>query len=391
MSTILSWSALLLGAVIGFCCAKGAKALGQQVAVTRFTVATSVRDTISRHVAAFGASALAGILFVILAAVLIIFTPESAASWAPLASKVVGFAANLTLGLAAGIGTHVAGILAKPALCESIDCALEMKRRTRRHLTKFLVVVALSLATLIGHPPVAQAAPSVWVWAIDITDSVDPIQRKKAVAHLIQAAPEMAQQLGGGLIQVVRFDEAVMLSDSTWVPVPSTSASIDCQKAKPVMTGIDGFIGLSPGLVARRKQEAVSACLVQERNKAAAYASEVRRFRERLEAATKVTPRADVTTRIVPLLGWLVTRPDTVAITVVTDGIDNSRVPLSTLRIPSKVSVTLIVTRPNPRRSRPTLNDVLTMAAAWSRVPGIKVTSAGDYVGSPPVIAEARP
>lgn len=391
MTNIQSWIALVFGAILGFFCAKGAKALGQQIAVTRFTVATSVRDTISRHVGAFGASALAGILCVILAAVLIIFTPESAASWAPLASKIVGFAANLMLGLAAGIGTHVAGILAKPALCESIECALEMKRRTRRHLTKFLVLLTFSITTLVAHPSMAEAAPKVWVWAIDITDSVDPVQRKEAVARLIEAGLEKAQQLGAGLIQVVKFDEAVMLSDSTWVPVPAAQVSTNCQKAKPVMTDLDGFMGASPGLVAKRKHDAVSACLSHERGRAAVYDSEVRQFRERLEAATKVIPRADVTTRIVPLLQWLVNRPETVAIYIVTDGIDHSRVPLSALRIPSNISVTFIVTRPNPRRTSPTVIDVLAMAAVWARVPGIMVASAGDYLGTSTIIAEARP
>jgi hypothetical protein len=391
MTNILSWIALLFGAILGFCCAKGAKALGQQIAVTRFTVATSVRDTINRHVGAFGAAALAGTLCVILAAVLIIFTPESAASWAPLASKVVGFAANLTLGLAAGVGSHVAGILAKPALSESIDCALEMKRRTRRHLTKFLVVLAVCLAALVGHPAIAQNAPKVWVWAIDITDSVDPAQRKEAVAHLIEAGPEKSRQLGAGLIQVVKFDEAVMLSDSIWVPVPAGLVSTDCQKARPVMTDLDSFMNASPGVVAKRKHDAVSACLAHERDKTTAYEFEVRQFRMRLQAATKVTPRADVTTRIVPLLQWLANRPETVAIDVVTDGIDHSRVPLSLLRVPGTVAITFIVTRPNPRRTSPTVKDVLAMAAAWSCVPGIKVTSAGDYLGTSTIIAESRP
>jgi hypothetical protein len=390
MANLLSWAALVFGLILGLYCAKGAKALGQQLAVTRFTSVTSVRDTISRHIAAFGTAAVAGIVFVILAAVLIIFTPDSAPSWAPLASKVVGFAANLTLGLAAGVGTHVASILAKPRLCDSIDCALEMKRRTRWHLTKFLAVVAFSLATLAGHSTVADAAPAVWVWAIDITDSVDPVQRNDAVASLIQHAPETAAQLGAGLIQVVKFDDAVMLSESTWVPVPVPPLPTDCQKAKPMMTDVDGFMGLSPGLVTNRKRQAVSACLAQERDKAGAYASEVHEFRGNLETATRVRPRADVTTLIVPLVEWLLTRPGTVAITLVTDGIDHSHIPLSALRIPSKTSVTLIITRPNQRRTRPTLTEVLNAAAAWGRVPGIEVTSAGDYLGRPTMIAEAR-
>mgnify|MGYP000376215810 CR=1 FL=1 len=54
-----------------------------------------------------------------------------------------------------------------------------------------------------------------------------------------------------------------------------------------------------------------------------------------------------------------------VAIDVLTDGIDNSGASLSSLAIPDGVSVTLIIARPNPKRVRPTVDDVL----AW-QVPG---------------------
>ncbi len=131
--------------------------------------------------------------------------------------------------------------------------------------------------------------------------------------------------------------------------------------------------------------------LAQEHDKTEAHASEVRHFRAYLDAATKVMPRAAVTTRIAPLVRWLVSRPEVVAIDVVTDGIDHSRVPPSSLRIPKEVEVTFIITRPNPRRSSPTLDEVLATAVAWSHVPGIKVTGAGDYLGASMVVAEGRP
>jgi hypothetical protein len=383
--------ALLIGGLLGFSCARGAKALGHQIAVTLFTIATSVRETINRHIEAFGISALLGILFLILAAAFVIFTPASAAAWASVASKIVGFAANLTLGLAAGVGTHVAWILGKPALRDSILCDLDMKRRTRRHLSKFVVVLVFVLGTVVVLPPIVEAAPSVWVIADDATNSVHPVQRKEVIAKVIQAAPERADHLHASFVEVIKFDEAVMLSESTWIPVPAAPPPIDCQRAKPDLSGVDGFILLSPGLIASKQQDAVAECIAQEHNKNEVYESEVRRFKARLETATKVKPRTNIRTRIASLVNWLVSRPEVVAIDVVTDGIDNGRMPLSGLRVPSQVQVTLIITLPNPARSSPTLDDVLAAADSWGHVPGIKVIGAGDYLGASTGVAGGLP
>ncbi len=95
----------------------------------------------------------------------------------------------------------------------------------------------------------------------------------------------------------------------------------------------------------------------------------------------RVTPRDDVTTKLVPLLQKILVRPYVLALEVLTDGVDNSGVPITDVVVPDGVPVTLIITRPDPERRSPTLHDVLEAAESWNRIDGITVTTVSEYAG----------
>jgi hypothetical protein len=185
--------------------------------------------------------------------------------------------------------------------------------------------------------------------------------------------------LGAGWIQVVKFDQAGMLSDVVWVRVPSEVVFEDCQRAKPLPMVMEGVIGLSPALAEGWKQKAIDDCVDRQHGERRIQENQERVFREDLRVASRVIPRANVTTRIVPVIQWLAHGPRTVALDVVTDGIDHSGTPLASLKIPKRVRINMVLTRPNPKRSIPSLDDVLSAARRWSEVPGITVVGAGGY------------
>ncbi|MBI4032570.1 hypothetical protein HY374_02595 [Candidatus Berkelbacteria bacterium] len=360
--------------------ARAAKGLGQHVTVTRFTNPDSVKQTIDTQIRVAGKSAvIAGALLLAIMA-LTFFAPPSWSSWVSYLGGLVAFGANIALGFSAGVGGNAADILAKPTIRDNIDCQVHMKRRTRRILRKYLKAVVLA-TVLLGLSGISHAAEAVWVWAIDVTDSVDRAQGDAAVGQLIEIAPERAARLGADAILIVKFGQDVMLSEMIWIPVPTELALVDCSRAKPKPMLTKGIGMLSPTQAAGRKQDAVEACSTRLLAEQQVHAEQLQLLKERLHASTRVTPRANVRTRIVPLLEWLVSRPSTVAIDVVTDGIDNSGIPLSRLQIPERVMVTFIITRPNPKRKRPTVDDVLSAAEAWSRLPGVMLMSAGEYAG----------
>ena len=81
------------------------------------------------------------------------------------------------------------------------------------------------------------------------------------------------------------------------------------------------------------------------------------------------------------MLEELIRNPYTVAIDMVTDGVDHSGKPPNQMTIPEHILVTVVITRPNPSRRQPTLGDVLAAAKAWDAVTGITVTTVSEYPG----------
>lgn len=374
--------------VAGVLMASAVRGLGRHFAVTRLTILGHVHQTIDRLVRIAGKCVLAAGVLLLLLLGMMFFAPAEWSSWANQVSNLLSFSANILLGLAAGVGAHAAWILSLPTLRDTIDCELEMIRRTRRYIRRFIKKgtggVATALALLLSlflFAGDARAADSIWVWAIDVSDSMDPAQRVQGVNQMIEAAPERAHDVGATVIQVVKFSEEARLAEMAWVPVPPAPPAADCQSARPEMKVEKGLMQWSPRFAAGARANAVAACekdLVALQQEAAA---EQQAFAERLRAATQVESRDDVTTRLVPMLEDLVRNPRTVAIDMVTDGVDHSRKSPDQLAIPDHIAVTFVITRPNPSRRRPTLDDVLAAARAWDAVDGITVTTVSEYPG----------
>jgi hypothetical protein len=372
--------------IAAWLCAKTAKGLGQHVAVTTFTNPGSVEGTISRQMRIASKTAISAILLVIAVIVLLLIAQPSWASWLTYLNSLLMLAANVMLGLSAGVGTNVADILEKPARRDAIDCAIDMKGRLRRRLRRFLGIVFLAAALSTGHFSPTTATEPAWGVAVDITDSMDPAQRDRAIDEIVRVAPERVQVLGVTRVFVVKFTSESRLSEMAWVPVPTVPALEDCSKAKPARSVVKGLLGLSPALAIGRHDAATTDCLARRGVSLREFALQHEAFQTRLRSAMRGTPRADVTTHIAPTLRNLVTRPYVRALDVVTDGIDLSGQAPESVHVPDSVAVLMIITRPNPDRRSPTVANVLAAADAWERVDGISVTTVSEYRG----IAQVR-
>jgi hypothetical protein len=142
-----------------------------------------------------------------------------------------------------------------------------------------------------------------------------------------------------------------------------------------------GLMRWSARFAAGEKAKAVTACEEEQAAAQQRAAAEMRAFTEQLRVTTRVKPRSDVTTRLTPMLQDLMRNPDTVAVDMITDGVDHSGKSPEQLAIPEHIAVTFVITRPNPSRRRPTLDDVLAAASTWEAVDGITVTTVAEYPG----------
>lgn len=359
-------------------CARTSKRFGHKYAVTRLTDTHSVDNTIDRLVRFAGRCTVAAGVLLASVMALLFFSPPRWASATTLLGGLIGFSANIVLGLAAGVGGQAADILRKVAVRDHIDSLLRMKERTRRHLSRFFTALVITMSALSSLPTLA-APDGVWVMAIDSTDSMDPVQRQTGIDAFIEGAFDRAHGLGVRAIQIVKFSNDVLLADMTLVPVPELPPQEDCRNAKPEAAFGKSIILISPTAAAARRQDAIEACELRGAAARRTAASEQQCFREQLRRATRVRPRDDVSTLIVPLIQKLMLRPYVRVIDVLTDGIDNSGFPPSGLRVPPHLPVTIILTRPNPKRRAPTLKDVLAGADRWAEVKGFFVTSVGEY------------
>jgi hypothetical protein len=163
--------------------------------------------------------------------------------------------------------------------------------------------------------------------------------------------------------------------------VPVRPVDEDCEHASSEFVVSEGLGWLSPDDASNRADRGVIECVARNDARQRITTEDKRRFEERLRAGALPTGRIGHRTKIVPLLKRIVAQPYVRAIDVLTDGIDNSGVSRSSLRIPVEITVTLIITRPDPTRAKPTLDDVLAAADAWSQEPRVSVTSVAEYTG----------
>lgn len=359
--------------------AKGARGVGRHFAVTRLTDPASVNRTIHRHVRLSGK--LGAIAFVCVLALVALYFLASGefAAWAQSIGGGVTLVANVMLGLSAGILLSASDLLEKVARADSLDRLLEMKARAKRYLGRYLLVAAMLLLPGAQLVPGYAAARPVWTVAIDVTDSMDPVQRDVAIGAFVETALARARALRVEWIAVIPFSDQEVLSDLAAVRVPAVRAPADCASVSPPIRLTKSWVALSPGALRAAKAEAVASCESDTAELRRADAADEARFVAELRRATRVLPRADVTTRIVPLVQSIADRPYVRAIDVVTDLLDRSRLPVESLHLPRDTPVTVIVTRPNPLRPEFRLSETLQAAERWGRVPGIRVCAASEY------------
>lgn len=367
--------------VAGLVLARSSRAIGRQIAVTWMTFVKSVNRTINHQVFRFGQLALAAIIAILVLLAITLFVPHAWVAGAMVVGGIVALIANICLGLSNGVGTNVVELLCKPDIRDHIDAQLDMIQRTRRHLQKYLSVLALALVGAFAPGTETKAADAVIVWAIDASDSVDPAQREAGVDALIAGALDTARELKADTIQIVKFSDQELLSDMAWLSVPPDVSRVDCDKAEPEPVISKSWVTFSPNVMLYRKQDAVAECLKQLEGERRAFEIRAQRFRESLRAVTRVNPRTDGTTRIVPLVQDLLGRPCVRGLFVLSDFIDHSAVPIAKIVVPRRLPVIAIVARPNPKRREPTLTQVLEAANAWRRLPGVLVTSVSELPG----------
>lgn len=359
--------------------AKASRALGRQLAVAKLTDPASVGETLDRQVRVAGHLGLAALACLFALAGIFVLAPAGAAPWVQTASEALSFAANVLLGLSAGIGANAGYLLGKSDDLEAIDVILAMKERTARRLMGYLIafVVLFLFPATVSSP--ARAAPQVWVVAIDVTASMDPEQRLMVIATFLDSALERARVIGVDYVLVASVSDQDFLPDETLISVPPALGDTDCGKARIALSVSKSWVAFAPGRLIGAKQAAVSDCRAREEIARQRSAAEERRFLERLRQAMQVVPRADVRTRIVPLVQNLVARPNTRAVELITDLCDDSGIPPSRITVPPGVQVTVILTRPDPRRRSPTLADTSRAAARWRTVPGVRVVTPTEY------------
>ncbi|MBP7146451.1 MAG: hypothetical protein KBD01_02820 [Acidobacteria bacterium] len=378
---LLYLAGLVLVPLFASVCARATKGMGQQVAVSRLTDATNIEHTIDRQVRVAGSCAVFGLACLLVLLISFLFTIPGGVGVVQAVSTIVTIGANVTFGLAAGIGSNAAGILEKPSRRETIRCRIEMKKNLRDRLSKFFSVLAV-IASGLSAARGAEPAP-VWVWLVGTTD-LEPIQRRAALDALVRSATTRARQLNVGAIQVVTITGEDILSNMRWVVVPRQAYFEDCAKARPATAIGKTWTQWSPAVVAEHRAQAVAACTARVREQRSQALAEEQGFRNALWSAVSATPRANAT-RIVPLLNLVLSRPGTRAVDIVSTGVDQSGLPLMSLSVPATTRVTLILTRPDPRH-RPYLWDVLQAGKAWSRVKGVVVVGAEEYAGVWPVL-----
>ena len=113
--------------------------------------------------------------------------------------------------------------------------------RTRRRLRKFLAAVFLTFGLLHGVPEIVHANGHVWVWAIDVSASMDPVRREQGINEMIEVAQGKAHDLGVQVILVMKFSEEEILADMTWVSVPQPLSLNDCNRVKPEQSVTKGL------------------------------------------------------------------------------------------------------------------------------------------------------
>lgn len=277
---------------------------------------------------------------------------------------------SLLLGLASGMGGATAEVLDRPRRQKAIVRAITMKERVWRALRRFLPVAVLVLvlqAALVATP--AYAAPErIWVVAVDQSPSVLEADLERATQELASTAPALVQRQGITRILVLRFTNGGALSDSSWIDVPPPPSAPPCDLSHSAMPQ-KGLAGIFDEL--DRRRDARSSCEQEHAEALLAHEESLRAIGGDFRDALAVDPVAGAQTDLVRLIRDITGLPGVCLLTVVSDGIDESGVPLDTLDGAIAVPTILALTRADPTVYAP--ETARSWAVRWQGVDGIDV------------------
>lgn len=282
---------------------------------------------------------------------------------------------SVLLGLASGIGKETAAVLERPRHKLALEREITLKERARQALRRFIPILALGVALQAagGPVPASTGARTTWVIAIDRSSSVLADDRDRAIERIAADAPALARDHGVLRFLVLRFSSEGLMADSSWVEVPPRPTAEACDIAAGRTLMVKGLAGLAGEF--HRRRDARSACDQDSIRTLAEYEAKLDAIEDELRAAMTVTPESDVTTDLVRLLEEVDLVPDIVAMTVVSDGIDESSVSPKSLAGPIAVPTTLVLTRSDPIVY--SLETARIWALRWREVDGLDVVPVG--------------
>lgn len=368
----LFWVPLAL-AVAAAMLAKGA---GQYVATTRLTDPTSARATVLRQVTAAGTAMLLAII-VGIATLSTFVLPASWAEWLVKLGSVFLFLLNILLGFAAGVGGTLGTFLGKPQRYDENEYLIRQKLLARERLANYLVMLVAAMALGSFALPARAAGESNYVIGVDETASLDPSRRQDAAEFLVTTALPRSHAIGATSVVALTFSNQRRLVDRVWIPVPSPPVTPDCRDSQPApLEGKAVIYSFSRNVNEGRRAAAIADCQLATAEALSRYQERAAVFHSELRSALDVTPRKDVQTHLVELLETVLADPSTRAVALVTDGFENSGVPVRRLRIRDGVPVALIIVPAAPGYA--SINDMLAQTSEWEKVPGIRILTIGE-------------
>jgi hypothetical protein len=348
--------------VVGMILAFGSRFAGRFAATVHRLDPHGARWTISKHLRwiarLLGSAGLAA------AAVLAVFmAPGRWARWLiPLGMVALVFG-NLSLGALGGASQSLGLFLARSHRWRSIDRLIQLKKRARAALKRFLPV----LIVIAAASPSASAIPSDRACAIvvDETASVRASSLEDARAFIKLTFFEYVFAMDCSSVVVIRLGPEPAFAKRTWLgPIPKPPR-IDCTRAEPAPIPEEASLfGWSMNIESGLKDEAEASCqqaLEEATRDYSVRRSEVLRHLDDALSFRQVVEQSHVTA----MVRYLTKGEVFVSALIASDLLDNPSVSVAGVDIPNGTSIVLIALEPDPRFG--SVTDVTARMRLWER------------------------
>jgi len=257
---------------------------------------------------------------------------------------------------------------------EEIEQLIEMKKRTRRALQRYLALVLLLAGYgLASGNAVAGGSCAI---AVDRTASVSEVSREEVLAFLKSTILDYVERMNCSSLVIVGLGSETRFARRIWLDTVKEPAFTDCRTVKPTpLTGHAALFEYSRNVAVSRRSTVETAC---ERENAIAreqYVENRTGFLEAFEAALSVSSGVGHS-RITPLVQDLARSGLYQHLLVITDGLDNPYVSLDGVAIRDGMSMLMIMVEPNLKYG--TTAEVLTRAREWEQVRNVRVVTSRE-------------